>query len=155
MANATFRAGYTVHIKGGTIIRAGSGGAVRIESGNINGNVRLARGDFISGRCNAQVSLKREATGTSELEAKDNKSWEPNVIIYPNPADEMVTIEKNSTKGEPLNYELLNYKGRIVKSGTVKQSYTSIKVKTLSAGIYLWKTHSENGQIQTRKMIVE
>jgi len=116
---------------------------LKIETSDINGNVRLARGDFISGRCNAQVSFKREATGTSELEAKDNKSREPNVIIYPNPADEMVAIEKNSTNGEVFNYKLVNSNGQIVKSGTVKQSSASIKVKTLSAGVYLLKAYSE------------
>lgn len=117
--------------------------------------MRLARGDFISGPCNAQVSFKKDPTGILDSDQKSNKKDVFGFKIYPNPAYEIVTIEKNSSNADYLNYELLNSKGQIVKSGTISQSFASIKVKALTAGVYLLKTYLEKSQIQTRKIIVE
>jgi hypothetical protein len=57
--------------------------------------------------------------------------------IYPNPANELLTIELNGDRSETASFEIRTVSGSILKSGILKTRNQSIKVDDLVPGIYL------------------
>lgn len=76
------------------------------------------------------------------------------VLIYPNPADEIVTLDWNA----PFlleRFEMRDLAGRLMLSVNVEgQSAYNLNVSTIPAGIYLITLQGENGQA-TQKLVIK
>lgn len=74
------------------------------------------------------------------------------VNIFPNPADEYITIsfKDKLTSGE---YKLLNNNGDLIKTGSVDGSLTEISLKGLNPGVYFIETVTGEGK--TKKKIIK
>ena len=81
----------------------------------------------------------------------NSKSFESNVAVYPNPAEDKLFI--NSAKNAILGYEIVDTQGRIVKKEKLNSlSYFSINIATLNSGMYLVVLQSEVGT-STHKIV--
>lgn len=87
----------------------------------------------------------------SGLSVKENSLATGNVSVYPNPAEQYVTIEFNSSV-EKVTVELLDMVGNTVKAGifNATERFISIPVNDLSQGVYILKIQSERGWVSKR-----
>jgi len=73
-----------------------------------------------------------------------------NILIYPNPAKDMVKIECANAK-EIL---ILDYLGKIIKQFSHPTAHQTLNTKQLTKGLYIVKAIMNNGEIVTEKFIV-
>jgi len=76
--------------------------------------------------------------------------------VYPNPFNKTTTFEiKGMDKNVPLNFELYNIVGKLVKEiSHIKGNKFLISRKNLPDGIYIYKIHSGDGMIGAGKLVV-
>ncbi len=74
-----------------------------------------------------------------------------NIVIFPNPAKDLVTIECANAK-ELL---IIDYLGRTVYRSTVDNQPLTVNTKQFSKGIYVLKAMMNNGDVKTEKLVVE
>ena len=81
-------------------------------------------------------------------------AMEDNMIVYPNPAKEILNIDLHSqfTSG---NLELINSIGQTVYSTIINSSSTSIDTTPFATGLYYLKINSENNQFVKKVMITK
>jgi hypothetical protein len=70
--------------------------------------------------------------------------------VYPNPANNFLTVEVNNRS----NVELINSLGQIVATKTV-ESKENLDVSHLNDGVYFAKITNENGMVKTEKVIIK
>jgi uncharacterized repeat protein (TIGR01451 family) len=75
---------------------------------------------------------------------------EPLINLYPNPASNLLNIET----GQPMQIEILNLQGQIIKRFKTNEGQTSIDVSGFPAGLYFLKAATENN-ISVKKFIKE
>jgi hypothetical protein len=73
--------------------------------------------------------------------------------IYPNPANEMITVETASSQQDKV-ISLLNVLGQIVMQQPMAQQRSEIDVRMLSKGLYFLKLTTKNGSV-VRKFVKE
>jgi hypothetical protein len=73
-----------------------------------------------------------------------------NIVIYPNPTDNILNIKINNISGE-FTYKLVNTLGQKVNSGKLFNTENSINISSLDNGIYFMKIED----ISTNKYMVE
>jgi hypothetical protein len=82
-----------------------------------------------------------------------NESFSDNsIIIYPNPANNFITIKNNETTSENFNYKIIDVTGRIVKNGSSKFN-ENIYIDSCSNGVYALQIETENGNKLIKKII--
>lgn len=92
-------------------------------------------------------------SATDTLGSISNEMSSGTISVYPNPANDIVTISSSDVVFN--NIEMTDLNGRVVKNlspGGVSNS--EISIVDLASGIYLLKINSNNGTI-TKKLIVE
>jgi Secretion system C-terminal sorting domain len=82
------------------------------------------------------------------LSVDDVSLKDSNLLLYPNPANDMVSFSDNSIK----TITVYDINGRKVLSTTNSNSFS---VKTLAQGIYIVKGTSDNNVVVTKKLVVE
>lgn len=84
-------------------------------------------------------------------EEKPNK--EVDFKIYPNPATDYTNIEITEYSAD-FEYQMINTKGQIVKSGQIFTTTEQINISDLENGLYIIRLISkENGLLKTQKLI--
>ncbi|MFM2285582.1 MAG: hypothetical protein RLZZ543_1079 [Bacteroidota bacterium] len=78
-----------------------------------------------------------------------NTSSEASLSVYPNPADQLLSIRSSVANGR---VSLMDATGRIVKEQTIQAS-TNMNVSDLSAGVYMLRVASENSSKVMRVVI--
>lgn len=77
----------------------------------------------------------------------------PVISVYPNPAQQLVTFESESTSAEKLNYQLTDINGKIIINRELRYSGRKVKEEInltgLAAGIYLLKLTVGSGDKMT------
>ena len=82
-------------------------------------------------------------TGTNEL--KNNL-----FSIYPNPANDQITIEaKQEMMGK--KYEIIDNLGRIIIEGKINNSSTTIQLENVAAGVYFFRVNEEGYNLKLIK----
>lgn len=87
------------------------------------------------------------------ITAVDEKHAENNAKLYPNPASDFVTIEKN-TSTKDLFFELTDLNGRKILSRILDSNIKQIELKNLEPGIYLYTIRNSNTVYKTDKLIM-
>jgi hypothetical protein len=81
-----------------------------------------------------------------------NKLFKSRILIYPNPASDMIIIEIEGNN-ENTNFEMLNLTGQLVYKGSMLEK-TVINTKDFLPGVYMIKF--ENGKtVEFKKMVKE
>jgi len=74
--------------------------------------------------------------------------------IFPNPAKGMFSVE--SKFDEPVRFEIFDLSGRLVAQPVALQTgVQQVDINALETGMYLIRFRTENGQVATKKLIVE
>ena len=79
---------------------------------------------------------------------------ESNFRIYPNPANEFITIETSSLQNNTYLFELLDISGKTVLKTTINNSPQTIQLPATLQGLYIYRV-IENDKAQCGKIIIE
>ena len=90
------------------------------------------------------------SAGLNTIDAKLNKD----IIIYPDPANDIITIEDNSVTNKNGIISIYNIQGQILLQQPVMQDKTNINISAFSKGVYFVKLNNGNG-MQVRKFVKE
>lgn len=110
----------------------------------------VAGGDLIFTGCegasgNFITRYKVSAVGISEAN-------EDNIHVYPNPADEYLTIENNSTEDNYLR--LVDIGGRTAFQSKIEYRKNTIGLETIPAGCYFLQLFTENGPLSPYRVTI-
>lgn len=102
-----------------------------------------------AGKVNPGVQQPYEifALATNENHIKNN------ILVYPNPVKDYLTVDFNSEKLVKARYQLFDGTGRIINQGDLKNLKNDINTSTLSAGLYMLTISSEGKNVKTFKII--
>lgn len=87
-----------------------------------------------------------DVTGVEDLDAKIEFN------VYPNPANNLITVHHQMSTFSKLNYELFDVLGNITIEGAMTNDYTKIDVSNLHDGVYFLKV--KNGKNSSIKKFV-
>ena len=74
------------------------------------------------------------------------------ILIYPNPASSLITIETNSNEHKTI--ELTDALGQIIRTINTAENNTNLNIEDVSAGIYFVKIIVNNNSI-IKKIVIE
>jgi polyhydroxybutyrate depolymerase len=91
---------------------------------------------------------KLSSTGISEMDAVENS-----VSISPNPSNGVFTLKTNSyTNGKLIITDVV---GKVVFETNLKAELTSIDIKNVGKGIYIYQVREQSGTTSSGKIIIE
>ncbi|MDA3816648.1 MAG: DNRLRE domain-containing protein, partial [Prolixibacteraceae bacterium] len=90
---------------------------------------------------------------TSSTSSSSEKNSNINWRIYPNPANNYITIDLNNVDEDLINIDIVNPAGQIVKNRTSTQTTLTINVVDFSKGFYFIKIHNDDF-VSTKKIII-
>lgn len=74
-------------------------------------------------------------------------------VVYPNPANDLLFVEKGSNNGYPLVFTLYDCTGRIISSTTKSETKFTVDIASLSPGIYLFEAKCNGVIVERNKLI--
>ncbi|MAJ52022.1 MAG: hypothetical protein CMB82_10495 [Flammeovirgaceae bacterium] len=75
------------------------------------------------------------------------------LLAYPNPTQEILTLKIDNYKNESLTYQLYDIQGKLLESQSVKTSKTRLDMKDLAEGSYLLSIQEKGTLIKTFRII--
>ena len=75
------------------------------------------------------------------------------LVAYPNPTQEILTLKINNYKNEKLTYQLYDLQGKLWNSQSVKGSQTQLDMNDLAVGTYLLSIQDEELLVKTFRII--
>lgn len=93
-----------------------------------------------------------QATGT--ITSLEDEKLAQEVIIYPNPAKDVINIDMTDLNLGNVDIELTGLSGRVLRRLSSKSKTETINVNGLSRGIYFVRITSKNGAL-TQKIIIQ
>jgi endoglucanase len=84
----------------------------------------------------------------------DNETFNKNVLVYPNPAKNEITISSNIIGTEKSYVEVYDLQGRLVLGNSIKNQETKLNIESLTNGVYIVKITADNLST-TKKFIKE
>ena len=81
-----------------------------------------------------------------------NKS-NANINVFPNPANDMISLNVENYDAGLLTYQLIDESGRILENKNLSGNLTPILMLNYSAGIYFLKVSEANNVVKTFKII--
>ena len=77
-----------------------------------------------------------------------------NIIIYPNPATDIVTLNINNANNKDLEINIYDITGTLVKSEILKQNQQKINIGDLSNGVYMVSIKSKD-LTENQRLIIQ
>ncbi len=87
----------------------------------------------------------------SGVQRVENNYRQKALVIYPNPANDLITIKASSIKAVTI----INTEGKVVYSEKANNNTATINISSLPKGIYLVKGVLENNTVVSEKLIKE
>ena len=75
------------------------------------------------------------------------------LVAYPNPTQETLTLKIDNYKKESLTYQLYDLQGKLWDSQSLKGAQTQLEMKDLAVGTYLLSIQDEETLIKTFRII--
>ena len=75
------------------------------------------------------------------------------LVAYPNPTQETLTLKINNYKNESLTYQLYDLQGKLWDSQSLKGAQTQLEMNDLAVGSYLLSIQDEETLIKTFRII--
>jgi hypothetical protein len=88
----------------------------------------------------------------NDVSGLDEVNFARSISIYPNPANESVTVFANGV--DITKIELMNIAGQVINAVNGTSSTTKLNVSVLAAGVYLVKIYTAEGSA-TKQLIVK
>ena len=111
---------------------------------NQDGNLNLFVGQDLGGLFHLEVNPNSSA---SVAESKQDYS----VALYPNPANEIVTIAFNKIQGTECTIRNMN--SQVVQQSIIVSNKTLLNTSALPKGIYFVQIMLENGYMTIKKLV--
>ncbi len=86
------------------------------------------------------------------LSISDLENLEFDLMIYPNPTNNFITIQNKQNSIDTFEYKIVDLAGRIVKSGNSKFN-EQINIESLTSGNYIIQIQTDSNQNFTQKLI--
>lgn len=103
----------------------------------------------ITGTYQLNINISRETLSLSDI------SYNDEIIIYPNPASDKITVKLKNNNLSYSDISIVNSLGQVVKTQKLNNDLDfNIDVSVLSSGFYLLNIHS-NSSTTTKKLIIE
>ncbi|MBC8046866.1 MAG: T9SS type A sorting domain-containing protein [Fimbriimonadaceae bacterium] len=79
------------------------------------------------------------------------------ITIYPNPAQDMFSIDFDEMESENIEIKIIDLTGKLLMSEIVstKNGTITIQLKNIPQGMYFVKTTTDNGESKTHNLVVE
>ena len=78
-----------------------------------------------------------------------------NVTLYPNPAQDYITLAYSSASDPALTFEVYNAFGQLIEAKNAKDnSSTQINITSMSNGVYFVRIREQGSVIQTLKLVI-
>jgi len=89
------------------------------------------------------------------LGVTDNTSEAPQILLYPNPAEETVTIQSNSMV--LTGYEVIDINGKVITHRTTEATSNKIllDVVNYAKGVYFVSVYENGNKLTTEKLVVQ
>lgn len=85
------------------------------------------------------------------LEEAENISL--NLMAYPNPATDRLTLKVDNYDGANLSFQLFDLTGKLLHNAKVKSNETVINMQDYQFGVYFLKVFNTNKEIKTFKIL--
>jgi serine protease len=124
-----------------------NGGNAATSTGLLPGCYTISLND--ANLCPSQTSLCIgiwNTTGINLNEADNNL-----LLIYPNPAQNLVTVEYN---GIIFDYSIYNNLGQLVRERSNNQNMAVVRIEDLAKGVYLIEIRNGSGKVN-RKLVID
>jgi hypothetical protein len=76
------------------------------------------------------------------------------LLVYPNPADELITINLKESQVSGVSFSICDLKGNAINIGVLNQNLTTIDVSQFPAGVYVLQAVFVDGSSQQEKIFV-
>ena len=106
-------------------------------------HLKFCLGGGFLGTCDSCFTINVTSMSTG---IKNQSVGQNNLIVFPNPANEMITI-KNIIDVVDKKYTIININGAEVLSGTIEGETTPVNISTLDAGMYIVKFNNQIAKI--------
>jgi hypothetical protein len=83
----------------------------------------------------------------------DNFSINLQLVVYPNPTSNWISLDVKNYSFEKLQYHLINLNGVLILNNKITSETTAIQMEQYSSAIYLLKVLENNKEIKTFKII--
>jgi hypothetical protein len=104
------------------------------------------------GKNRFELILNAKSTTTS-FEDKQSSIINTKMVVYPNPASDVLNISINNSSFKNSSISIYNISGNEVLSSTMMGTSTQLNIESLSNGVYFVKVKNENGFDRTVKFI--
>ncbi len=88
------------------------------------------------------------------LQTIASSATDSHVDLYPNPANDMVTIHCSASMVNGGKMEIYDLTGRLLQTHLLDKSNTDLPVGNLSAGLYHCRIYADNVLISTNKLVI-
>lgn len=131
--------------------------------GNINGLFDHSDACQVDGFSYAILCMHRNDTliydrpdidGCWRLPVATNDPIQGSISVYPNPANDVITIDAGLIKSFPIQLSLLDLQGRVVMRNELAQQVSSVAVDQIIPGMYLIRLASGD-EIYFTKVVIE
>lgn len=86
------------------------------------------------------------------LASNDFENFNSKILVYPNPANTLITIKNEDSSSENFKYKIFDLTGRNISAGNSKIN-EQINIESLTYGNYIIQVETELGQKSTKKFI--
>ena len=98
--------------------------------------------------CTNSTTITQNVSQCTSIQDLPNDSF--SVIIYPNPASDLLNIDLRNSNIDKGILQIINTLGKVVVSEAFNSNNLKININNLTAGIYFVKITSENKQVVKR-----
>lgn len=126
---------------------SGSGGTATYSVGQVVYTTATgSNGSVVQG-----VQQPFEISVVLGLEEAENISL--NLMAYPNPATDRLTLKVDNYDGANLSFQLFDLTGKLLHNAKVKSNETVINMQDYQFGVYFLKVFNTNKEIKTFKIL--
>lgn len=130
-------------------------GTLRIDYNGLNNSIFLFPGDIGCGFTKYFTVLN---PNINIVGISNNQPNPDRVDVYPNPASNTAYIKFDLSKGQFVNYRLMDITGKLIKQtklNNVRAAYESVDLSELNNGVYFISIELQDKSVITRKLVVQ
>jgi hypothetical protein len=101
-----------------------------------------------------QTDVDGESSNSEICSVLSHNSADQGIVVYPNPANELLTIENQSEIDELLNLSLTDMAGKEILRVRSEQKITSIATDLLKPGLYFLSIEGVEGLRYKQKVVI-
>ncbi len=122
-----------------------------INVGNVNASINLQPGEY-------RLYTTKKVSVQNNVSVGPNPIFQAGIMVYPNPADDQITIEWNGHGKSNATVKMYDLSGSLILESTMNRAssseYLSIDVNDIPAGVYMIQTERD-GQLQRERIVIQ